>query len=122
LLIRSFKKYGLSVTVFLGSDEENYIHYFSSITSIEIDNSGIAYGPNTTVDIGLPTGNLQGTYNIVNGVVTIEFYNIHNIKKNTKLSINYTGNTLSRVNNTTHNVIVTSVPNVRSIRFTYPGI
>jgi hypothetical protein len=98
------------------------VNQYGAITSIEIDNSGIAYGSNTTVDIGLPTGNLQGTYSIVNGVVTIEFYNIHNIKKNTKLSISYTGNTLSPVNNTSHNVVVTSVPNVRSIRFTYPGI
>ena len=65
---------------------------------------------------------MQGTYTIVNGVVTIEFSNIHGIKKNTQVAISYTGNVLSPVNNTTQNVIVTAVPNVRSIRFTYPGI
>ena len=98
------------------------ISQYGSITSIEIDNSGIDYSINTIVDIGLPTGNLKGTYNIVNGVVTIEFPNIHGIKKNTQIAVSYTGNVLSPVNNTTHNVIVTSIPNVRSIRFTYPGI
>jgi len=36
-LIDAFKKDGLNVTVFLGIDEKNYISYFSSITSIEID-------------------------------------------------------------------------------------
>lgn len=98
------------------------ISQYGSITSIEIDNSGIDYSINTIVDIGLPTGNLKGTYNIVNGVVTIEFPNIHGIKKNTQIAVSYTGNVLSPVNNTTQNVIVTSIPNVRSIRFTYPGI
>ena len=98
------------------------INQYGSITSIEIDNSGIDYSANTTVDIGLPSGNLQGSYSIVNGVVTIEFTKIHNIKKNTRVGVRYTGNVLSPVNNTIQTVIVTSVPNVRSIRFTYPGI
>ena len=98
------------------------INQYGSITSIEINNSGIDYSTNTIVDIGLPTGNLQGTYNIVNGVVTIEFPNIHGIKKNTRIAVRYTGNVLSPVNNTYQNVTVTSIPNVRSIRFTYPGI
>jgi hypothetical protein len=98
------------------------INQYGSITSIEVDNSGIDYSANTTVDIGLPSGNLQGSYSIVNGVVTIEFTKIHNIKKNTRVGVRYTGNVLSPVNNTIQTVIVTSVPNVRSIRFTYPGI
>jgi hypothetical protein len=98
------------------------INQYGSITSIEVDNSGIDYSANTMVDIGLPTGNLLGSYSIVNGVVTIEFPNIHGIKKNTQISVRYTGNTLSPVNNTIQNIIVTSIPNVRSIRFTYPGI
>jgi len=98
------------------------VNQYGSITSVEIDNSGIDYSTNAIVDIGLPTGNLQGTYNMVNGVVTIEFPNIHGIKKNTRVAVKYTGNVLSPVDNTTQNVTVTSVPNVRSIRFTYPGI
>jgi hypothetical protein len=36
-LIDAFKKDGLNITVFLGTDEKKYISYFSSITSIEID-------------------------------------------------------------------------------------
>jgi len=98
------------------------VNQYGSITSIEIDNSGIDYSINTIVDIGLPTGNLQGSYSIVNGVVTIEFPNIHGIKKGARLLINYTGNVYSPVYNTTHPIVVTSVPNVRSIRFTYPGL
>jgi hypothetical protein len=98
------------------------INQYGAITSIEVDNSGIDYSANTTVDIGLPSGNLQGSYSIVNGVVTIEFPNIHGIKKGVRVGVRYTGNVLSPVNNTIQTVIVTSVPNVRSIRFTYPGI
>ena len=98
------------------------VNQYGSITSIEIDNSGIDYSTNTKVSIGSPTGNLIGSYTIVNGVVTMEFPNIHGIKKNTRVTVRYTGNTLSPVNNTSQNVTVTSIPNVRSIRFTYPGI
>ena len=98
------------------------VNQYGTITSIEIDNSGIDYSTNTIIDIGLPTGNLKGSYSIVNGVVTIEFPNEHGIKKGASLSVNYTGNTYSPVNNSSQTVTVTSVPNVRSIRFTYPGI
>jgi hypothetical protein len=98
------------------------VNQYGSITSIEIDNSGIDYSINTIVDIGLPSGNLKGSYSITNGVVTLEFSNNHGIKKGARLLINYTGNVSSPVYNSTHPVTVTSVPNVRSIRFTYPGI
>ena len=98
------------------------VNQYGSITSIEIDNSGIDYSINTIVDIGLPSGNLKGSYSITNGVVTLEFSNNHGIKKGARLLINYTGNVFSPVYNSTHPVTVTSVPNVRSIRFTYPGI
>jgi hypothetical protein len=97
------------------------VNRFGSIKGIEIVESGINYSNNTSVLSGQPTENLLGKYTIRNGVVTITFPNEHAIERGTLLNINYTGNILSPVNNTSHRVKVVSVPNIRTIRFKYPG-
>jgi hypothetical protein len=94
---------------------------FGSIKGIEILESGVNYSNTTTVSAGQPTENLLGKYTIQNGIVTLTFPNEHNIKRGTLLNINYTGNILSPIDNTSHRVKVVSVPNIRSIRFKYPG-
>jgi hypothetical protein len=94
---------------------------FGSIKGIEILESGVNYSNTTIVSAGQPTENLLGKYTIQNGIVTLTFPNEHNIKRGTLLNINYTGNILSPIDNTSHRVKVVSVPNIRSIRFKYPG-
>jgi hypothetical protein len=97
------------------------VNRFGTIIGIETENSGINYSNNIIIDVGAPTESINGKYSIKNGVVTITFPAEHNITKGTLLNIKYTGNILSPVDNTSHNVKVVSVPNIRSIRFKYPG-
>lgn len=97
------------------------VNRFGTIVGIEIEDSGINYSSNTYIVPGLPTQSISGSYVIKNGIVTIEFPSEHSIKKGTLLKINYTGNVLSPVDNTSHKVKVVSVPNIKSIRFKYPG-
>jgi hypothetical protein len=97
------------------------VNRFGKIVGIEIENSGINYSNSTIIDVGLPTESIDGKYSIKGGVVTITLPMEHNITKGTLLGIKYTGNVLSPVDNTSHKVKVISVPNVRSIRFKYPG-
>lgn len=97
------------------------VNRFGKIVGIEIENSGINYSNSTIIDVGLPTESIDGKYSIKGGVVTITLPIEHNITKGTLLGIKYTGNVLSPVDNTSHKVKVVSVPNVRSIRFKYPG-
>jgi hypothetical protein len=97
------------------------VNRFGTIVGVELENSGINYSSNVVIVPGPPTESIDGTYNIKNGIVTITFHTEHNIKKGTLLQINYTGNVLSPVDNTSHKVKVVTVPNTRSIRFKYPG-
>ena len=97
------------------------VNRFGKIVGIEIENSGINYSNSTIIDVGLPTESIDGKYSIKGGVVTITLPIEHNITKGTLLGIKYTGNVLSPVDNTSHKVKVVSVPNIRSIRFKYPG-
>ena len=92
-----------------------------SIVSVEVKNAGINYSSNIVIVPGAPTESLKGKYTIKNGIVTITFPIEHTIKKGTLLNIKYTGNILSPVDNTSHKVKVVTVPDVRSIRFKYPG-
>jgi hypothetical protein len=97
------------------------VNSVGSIVSVELENSGINYGSNTIIITGPPTENLTGTYNIKNGIVTITFPIEHKIKKGTLLNIFYTGNVYSPVQNTSHRTEVITIPDIRSIRFKYPG-
>jgi hypothetical protein len=42
--------------------------------------------------------------------------------KGKNIEVFYSGNIFSPIDNTSHKAIVASVPNVRTIRFRYPGI
>lgn len=97
------------------------VNSVGSIVSVEVLNSGINYSSNIIVNPGLPAASISGTYIIKNGIVTITFPKEHGIKKGTLLNIGYVGNILSPVNDTSHRIKVETVPNVRSIRFKYPG-
>jgi hypothetical protein len=94
---------------------------FGSIIEVGVQNAGINYSSNIIIVPGNPTESINGTYSITNGIVTITFPFEHNIKKGTLLNISYMGNVLSPVDNTSHKVKVVTVPNIRSIRFKYPG-
>lgn len=97
------------------------VNSVGSIIEIEVENSGINYSSNIIVFPGYPTEIINGNYTIKNGIVTITFPIEHKIKKGTLLNIKYTGNVLSPVQNTSHKVRVVTVPDIRSIRFKYPG-
>jgi hypothetical protein len=97
------------------------VNSVGSIVSVELENSGINYGSNVIIITGPPTESLTGTYNIKNGIVTITFPIEHKIKKGTLLNIFYTGNVYSPVQNTSHRTEVITIPDIRSIRFKYPG-
>lgn len=97
------------------------VNNVGSIIDVEIINAGINYSSNVVIFPGYPTETIKGNYTIKNGVVTITFPIEHKIKKGTLLNIKYTGNVLSPVQNTSHKVKVVTVPDVRSIRFKYPG-
>jgi hypothetical protein len=97
------------------------VNRFGGIVEVGIQNAGINYSSNVIVIPGNPTESIDGLYSITNGIVTITFPFEHNIKKGTLLNISYTGNVLSPVDNTSHKVKVVNVPNIRSIRFKYPG-
>jgi hypothetical protein len=101
--------------------EVSSVNSTGSIVSVAVKNAGINYSSNIVIIPGSPTESIKGSYTIKNGVVTITFPIEHNIKKGTLLNIKYTGNVLSPVDNTSHKVKVVTVPDIRSIRFKYPG-
>lgn len=94
---------------------------FGSIKSIVILDSGFDYSNSTIIDAGLPTQQLQGTYEITDGKVTVTFPRQHGIQIGKNIQVNYSGNVFSAVNNTSHDTTVLSVPTPRKIRFRYPG-
>jgi len=97
------------------------VNRFGSIVEVGVLNAGINYSSNIIIIPGNPTESIDGRYSITNGIVTITFPFEHNIKKGTLLNISYSGNILSPVDNTSHKIKVVTVPNIRSIRFKYPG-
>jgi hypothetical protein len=70
---------------------------------------------------GLPTESLTGTYIVKKGQVTLTFPIQHGLVRGKNINAYYTGNVFSPIDNTSHNAIITSIPNVRSIRYKYPG-
>jgi hypothetical protein len=97
------------------------VNRYGSIVSVILQEPGLNYSANTKVTAGLPTESLTGRYSIKKGVVTIEFPNEHGISRNTRINVKYTGNVYSPVDNTSHKATVLSAPNIKSIRFRYPG-
>lgn len=97
------------------------VNRFGSIVKVDVTDPGINYSDMVTIVPGLPTEKLTGSYVISKGVVTITFPKRHDITRGTLIDVNYVGNVFSPVDNTNHSVVVTSVPNIRSIRFKYPG-
>jgi len=94
---------------------------YGSITSINIIEPGVNYSNNTIASAGLPTKTLYGRYSITRGAVTLIFPNQHGMSIGDRISVRYTGNVFSPVDNTTHNAVVVSVPNTKTIRYRYPG-
>jgi hypothetical protein len=94
---------------------------YGGIQSIQIIDSGFDYTSATTIDPGLPTKKIFGTYALKDGKVTVSFPNRHGIRRGANINVNYTGNIFSPVNDTDHNAVVVSVPDIRTIRFRYPG-
>lgn len=94
---------------------------FGSIKSVVIIDSGFYYSDSTTIDAGLPTQQLQGTYEMIDGKVTVTFPRQHGITIGKNIQVSYSGNVFSAVNNTSHDTTVLSVPTPRKIRFRYPG-
>jgi hypothetical protein len=45
----------------------------------------------------------------------------HGLVRGRNLEVYYSGNVFSPIDNTSHTATVVSVPNVRTIRFRYPG-
>lgn len=94
---------------------------FGGIRAVRIIDSGFEYSNFTTIDPGIPAQSLDGTYEWVNGAVTITFPRQHGITKGKNIQVNYTGNIFSTINNTSHDAVVLSIPTPRKIRFRYPG-
>ena len=105
----------------LGRAKINSVNRFGSITNIEIIEPGLNYSANAIIDPGLPTESLAGTYIVKNGQVTLTFPIQHGLVRGKNINAYYTGNVFSPIDNTSHNATITSIPNVRSIRYKYPG-
>jgi hypothetical protein len=108
-------------TGILAKAKVNDVNLYGAITSISIEDPGINYSSNIQIIPGSPTENIFGNYSIRRGVVTINFPNDHGIKKGTILNVNYVGNVLSPLDNSSHNISIVSIPNKKSIRYSYPG-
>jgi len=106
---------------FSGKAKVNSVNRFGTITSINVVEAGVNYSPNTTISAGLPTEELNGTYSLYRGAVTVTFPVQHGLVRGRNLEVYYSGNVFSPIDNTSHTATVVSVPNVRSIRFRYPG-
>jgi hypothetical protein len=105
----------------LATVKVNSVNRFGTITGFDIIEPGVNYSVNCVVSAGLPTAQLKGTYSFYRGAVTVTFPEQHGLSKGKHLSVNYTGNIFSPLDNTSHTATITSIPNVRTIRFRYPG-
>lgn len=97
------------------------VNRFGTITNLNIKDPGINYSSNTIIDPGLPTETLTGRYQVKKGIVTLSFPVQHGLVKGKNLEIYYHGNIFSAIDNTSHTATVISVPDVRTIRYKYPG-
>ena len=100
-------------TGILATAKVNRVNRYGSITSFDIVEPGVNYSPNTVVSVG--------TYSMYRGAVTVTFPIQHGLVKGKKIEVTYTGNIYSPIDNTSHTVSIVSIPNVRSIRYRYPG-
>jgi hypothetical protein len=108
-------------TGILATAKVNRVNRYGSITSFDIVEPGVNYSPNTVISVGTPTENLVGTYSMYRGAVTVTFPIQHGLVKGKKIDVTYTGNIYSPIDNTNHTVSIVSIPNVRTIRYRYPG-
>lgn len=97
------------------------VDLYGGIKSIQIIDSGFDYSDQTTIDPGLPTRKISGTYSLKEGKVTVNFPNKHGLSIGANVEVTYTGNIFSPVNDITHSAVVVSIPTPRSIRYRYPG-
>lgn len=105
----------------LASAQIGSVNRFGSITALNIIEPGLNYSANTIIDPGLPTESLTGRYLVKKGIVTLTFPVQHGLVKGKNLDIYYSGNIYSPIDNTSHTARVLSVPDVRTIRYKYPG-
>lgn len=108
-------------TGILATAKVNRVNRYGSITSFDIVEPGVNYSPNTVVSVGSPTESLVGSYSMYRGAVTVTFPIQHGLVKGKRIEVTYTGNIYSPIDNTSHTVSIVSVPNVRTIRYRYPG-
>jgi len=97
------------------------VNRYGSITNIDVIESGLNYSANTVIDPGYPTVPRFGTYVVKRGQITVTFPLQHGIVKGKNISVYYTGNVFSPIDNTSHTATVTAIPDARSIRYKYPG-
>lgn len=98
------------------------VNRFGKITSIDVIEPGVNYSDAAIADAGLPSKELLGTYSLTEGRVTVTFSEKHGMELGNNIKVNYFSNdTFSPVSNTSHNATVVSIPNVRTIKFRYPG-
>jgi hypothetical protein len=97
------------------------VNRYGAITNIDVIESGLNYSANTVIDPGYPTVPRFGTYVVKRGQITVTFPLQHGIVKGKNISVYYTGNVFSPIDNTSHTATVTAIPDARSIRYKYPG-
>lgn len=105
----------------LATAKVNRVNRYGSITSFDIVEPGVNYSPNTVISVGTPTESLVGTYSMYRGAVSVTFPIQHGLVKGKRIEVTYTGNIYSPIDNTSHTVSILSIPNVRTIRYRYPG-
>lgn len=105
----------------LAKAEVNNVNRFGTITAFNVKNPGINYSNSTVITIDPPTSTIEGKYSIKKGVVTVTFSNQTGLVRGKNIQVYYYGNVFSPVDNTSHTASVVSTPNLKSIRFRYPG-
>lgn len=100
------------------------VNRFGTIKTINVLEPGVNYSNITIADAGIPTVTLYGTYELVvkNRVaaVTLVFPAQHGMRVGNLVEVYYTGNIFSPVYNTSHSAVITSVPNIRTVKYRYP--
>jgi hypothetical protein len=105
----------------LANAKVDSVNRFGAITNFDIIDSGLNYSNNTVISAGLPTETLQGRYLVSKGQVTLTFPKQHGLVRGDNIRVYYSGNIFSPIDNTNHTATIVSVPNIRAVRFRYPG-
>lgn len=108
-------------TGILAKAEVNNVNRFGTITAFNVKNPGINYSNSTVISIAPPTSTIEGKYSLKKGVVTVTFSSQTGLVRGKNIEIYYYGNVFSPVDNTSHKASIVSTPNLKSIRFRYPG-